>query len=319
MTGRGKRGRGRGAKQRSNNGNLVIRKPRSAAPSEASSRASTPQSTPGKSRVSTRLKGKAKASPAPQPRSGINFAQLADPYYPSDDSEVESEPSSITDLEDEDLDDDFKGESEDEVSDEGDDQKPGFIRRWPSPEIPIIEDEEVTPLELPTSSTDLVIPVKNVMQCMSIYEVLRRFSRLLRLSPFLFEDFCAALVTEEQSVMLTEIHCQMIRAILREEDSNNTIFCPPDLKDSVNVSLFFLDAMSFTECIRAYLDGDKSKEFRAGLPPLEKSSYCETQIEERLQILQTLTDIYLSSNAVREELLKEGNIQYDDHCRNCHR
>ena len=318
MSGRGKRGRGRGSKQRSNNSNLVIRKPRSAAPSEASSRASTPQSTPSKARVSTRLKNKTKPSPAP-PKTGINFAQLADPYY-SDESENETVTSSVSELDDDDdLDDDFKGESDDAVSDYGDGDKPGFIRRWPSPEIPVIDDEEITPLQLPASSTDLVIPVQNVMQCMSVYEVLRRFSKLLRLSPFLFEDFCAALVTEEQSVMLTEIHCQLLRAILREEDSNNTIFCPPDLKDSVNVSLFFLDPMTAQECIRAYLDGDKSLEFRAGIAPLEKGSYCSTTLEERLQILQTMTDIYLSSNNVREELLKEGNIQYDDHCRNCHR
>lgn len=313
MSARGKRGRGRGRGQRSGNP-LTIRKPRSVAPSEAGSRSSTPLSTPSsKSRVSQRLRGKNR------PRDGIPAqSHYASSIPHNHDIEMlsDSEADSINSLSP--FDDDFKTLSDDSWSEDETNKDRTFTRRWPSPEIPEV-DEDTPTLEIPSTSTDLVIPPNILMQCLGVYEVLRKFCKLLRISPFLFEDFCAALVTEEQCVMLTEIHCQLLRAILREEDANNTIFSAPDLKDSVNISLFFLDAMTFSECVRAYLDGDKSPEFRAALPAFEKGSYCSTSLEERLSILQTLTDLYLSSNAVREDLLSEGNIHYDDHCRNCHR
>ena len=48
----------------------------------------------------------------------------------------------------------------------------------------------------------------HVMSAMSVYEVLRHFRSIIRLSPFRFEDFCMALQSEEQSSLLSEVNKQ---------------------------------------------------------------------------------------------------------------
>ncbi|KAL3875950.1 hypothetical protein ACJMK2_033849 [Sinanodonta woodiana] len=192
------------------------------------------------------------------------------------------------------------------------------FRRPKSPEIP--DDREVLPLILPPSSNDLIIPTEHIMQCLGLYEVLRHFRVIVRLSPYTFEDFCAALLSDEQSALLSEIHIQILKAILREEENNNSAFGPSDLKDSINVSVFFIDSMSWPEVARAYLDSDRhGKDFSEALNVLQMPEYPFVSITDRLKVLQTLSDLFLGTNRVREEIVNEGNIQYDDHCRACHK
>ena len=197
-----------------------------------------------------------------------------------------------------------------------------FPRRPKSPEY-MIDDAEVPTLILPESSTDLLVESNDLMSALQVYEVLRRFRSIVRLSPFRFEDFCAALTAsagDDQSNLIVDIHVALIRALLREDDGNNTTFGPQDTKDSITVAMHFVDAMTWYECIRAYLDSDPdSVEFRSALPLLNRTSYASVTVTERLLLLRTLTDLFLATNRVREELTSEGNIQYDDHCRACHR
>lgn len=197
-----------------------------------------------------------------------------------------------------------------------------FPRRPKSPEY-MIDDAEVPTLILPESSTDLLVESNDLMSALQVYEVLRRFRSIVRLSPFRFEDFCAALTAsagDDQSNLIVDIHVALIRALLREDDGNNTTFGPQDTKDSITVSMHFVDAMTWYECIRAYLDSDPdSVEFRSAMPLLSRTSYASVTVAERLMLLRTLTDLFLATNRIREELTSEGNIQYDDHCRACHR
>lgn len=197
-----------------------------------------------------------------------------------------------------------------------------FPRRPKTPEY-MTDDTDVPPLVLPESSTDLLIESNDLMSALQVYEVLRRFRTIVRLSPFRFEDFCAALTAssgDDQSNLIVDIHVALIRALLREDDGNNTTFGPQDTKDSITVAMHFVDAMTWYECIRAYLDSDPdSVEFRSTLPLLSRISYMSVTVSERLLMLRTLTDLFLATNRVREELTSEGNIQYDDHCRACHR
>ncbi|XP_071108199.1 nucleosome-remodeling factor subunit BPTF-like [Haliotis cracherodii] len=192
-----------------------------------------------------------------------------------------------------------------------------FSRRPKSPDIP--DDKEIPPLTLPPSSTDLILSSEYLCQTVGIYEVLRHFRTILRLSPFTFEDYCAALLSDEQCTLIGEIHICLLKALMREEESNSTVFGPHDLKDSINVSLFFIDGMTWSELARAYLDSDRHDEYRSALPPLESCDFPFVPICDKLKVLQTLTDLFLATNKVREEITNEGNIQYDDHCRNCHK
>jgi len=126
------------------------------------------------------------------------------------------------------------------------------------------------------------------------------------LSPFRFEDFCAALVHEEQSYMLAEIHINLLKAILREEDLQQTHYGAIDQKDSINSVLYFMDAITWPEVLRGYIESDKSfdplvlKVFNNG------DEYPFTNIKNRLAVLQFLTDQFITSTPIREDFVHEG-------------
>ncbi|GAB1859808.1 Nucleosome-remodeling factor subunit NURF301 [Camponotus japonicus] len=191
-------------------------------------------------------------------------------------------------------------------------------QRPPSPDPLWLQNRDLPPLVLPKTSDDLLVPKELVMPSLSIYEVLRHFRTLVRLSSFRFEDFCAALICEDQTNLLAEIHIMLIKALLREEDSQQTHFGPLDQKDSVNVSLYFVDSMTWPEVLRSYVESDKSFDQNI-LQILTTTEYPFTAIEDRIKVLQFLTDQFLITNPVREDLLHEGSMHYDDHCRVCHR
>ena len=192
-----------------------------------------------------------------------------------------------------------------------------FFRRPKTPEIP--GERDVPSLVLPTSSTDLLLPIEHLMDCLGIYEVIRHYRVILRLSPYTFEDFCSALMNEEMSTLLTETHIQLLKSLLREEEGNNTTFGPTDNKDSINISLFFLDSLTWAEPVRAFLESDNAPENKFALQSIENPSYPFVSLGERINVLKVLSDLFLSTNCVREEIMNEGNIQYDDHCRACHK
>ena len=188
----------------------------------------------------------------------------------------------------------------------------------PTPEPIWLQDREYPPLELPESSDDLMVPKNLVLKCTSIYEVFRRFRHLVRLSPFRLEDFCAAIMCEEQSSLLSEIHIQLLKAILREEDQQQTHFGPLDQKDSVNISLYLIDNLTWPEVMRCYVESEPSMDQNV-LNVLSNCEYPFVSPDDRLQVLQYLTDQFLVTTTVRDDMLQEGPIHYDDHCRICHR
>lgn len=187
----------------------------------------------------------------------------------------------------------------------------------PRPRSPILEAKDVPPLELPKSSEDLLVATSQLLNVSAIYEVLRNFGTVLRLSPFRFEDFCAALASLEKCPLLAETHIALLKAILREEDTSNTTFGPADVKDSVNSTLYFVDSMTWPEVLRAYCESDP--EYRHVLPLQEGEDYPYQPLESKVKVLQFLVDQFLATNIAREELMWEGVVAYDDHCRVCHR
>lgn len=190
--------------------------------------------------------------------------------------------------------------------------------RQPSPEPLWLQRKDLPLLELPQSSDDLLVSLQYSLKTVAIYEVLRRFKYLVRLSPFRLEDFCAALLSEDQSSLLTEIHIMLMKAILREEDSQTTHFGPLDQKDSVNISLYLIDQITWPDVLRSYVESDASFD-RQVLKVLSSKEYPYTNISDRLIVLQFLTDQFLITTPVRDNMLQEGPIHYDDHCRICHR
>ena len=72
------------------------------------------------------------------------------------------------------------------------------------------------------------------------------------MSPFRIEDFCAALNSEEQSNLLSEVHIALVRGLIRVEEKEGTQFGPMDLKDSMSCVLFFMDSLTWPETMKAY-------------------------------------------------------------------
>ena len=154
-----------------------------------------------------------------------------------------------------------------------------YPSRPPTP-IPVwLQDRNYPALNLPRCSDDLLLPTPYILRAVGIYEVLRHFRTLVRLSPMRFEDFCAALIAEEQSALLAEVHMALLKALIREEDSQQTHFGPLDQKDSINVILYFIDALTWPESLRLYLQSDY--EFRSPLMILNNCNYPFTSLENR--------------------------------------
>ncbi|XP_059804288.1 nucleosome-remodeling factor subunit BPTF isoform X14 [Hypanus sabinus] len=330
-------GRGRGADRRGNHSST-----------EAGGRGSR---TPRGGRTATR--GRARATVHQQhhqqQRQGGRSRRLTVNKVIYDDHESEEEDESLVSEEDEDDDEDERGkEDEDEqdsdyhqASDEEEEEEddddasyctessfrshstysstPGRRRqmRVHRPRSPLFEETDIIPLDIPKCSEDLLVPTEQLMSIIAIYEVLNNFGTVLRLSPFRFEDFCAAVVGQEQCTLIAEMHIALLKAILREEDSSNTTFGPADLKDSINSTLYLIDGMTWPELVRAYCESDP--EYHHVLPYQEKDDYPYGPIENKIKVLQFLVDQFLTTNIAREELMSEGVIQYDDHCRVCHK
>lgn len=191
-------------------------------------------------------------------------------------------------------------------------------KRTPSPDPLWLQARDLPQLMLPESSDDLIIPKQHSLKTASIYEVLRRFKNLVRLTPFRLEDLCAALASEEQSSLLTEVHIMLLKALLREEDSQSTHFGPLDHKDSINISMYLIDQITWPDILKNYLESDNSIDKKI-LNILTEQDYPYANIEDRLTVLQFLTDQFLRTTAVRDDLIREGPIHYDDHCRICHK
>lgn len=176
---------------------------------------------------------------------------------------------------------------------------------------------------LPNSATDLLIEDgKLLMRSLSVYEVLRRFRHIIRLTPFKFEDFLAALSADEQSPLVAEIHIQLLRTLLREDRQQQTWLCPPDLRDAVNIYLQLADHATYPAALRIYLSAD-SKENSVILEKISgskpKNYPLETSSESKLDVLEHLCDQFLLSNLARDEIVNGTNStdKHDSICRLC--
>jgi nucleosome-remodeling factor subunit BPTF len=86
----------------------------------------------------------------------------------------------------------------------------------------------------------------------------------------------------------------------------------------LNITLYLLDTITWPEVLRNYVESDPSFS-RDVLQILSTKEYPYTEIEDRLTVLQFLTDQFLTTTFVRDDMIQEGPIHYDDHCRVCHR
>lgn len=88
--------------------------------------------------------------------------------------------------------------------------------------------------------------------------MLRSYSRTLKLTPFIFEDFCSAMASPENSCILSEIHIALLKACLRADDEDQVHFAANDTNNAVNITFFALDSMTYGEVglSRSFLQSD---------------------------------------------------------------
>jgi len=187
-----------------------------------------------------------------------------------------------------------------------------------------VEDNIVDELVLPPSCNDLMIDTQLSLLAAGVYEGLRCFLKPQRLSPFRFEDFCAAVNSSEHSNMLDEIHISLLRVLLRNDDTAGTVFASPEAKDSVAIAVWcgMHDSLSWYESIRLYL---ASFSHSAALSTVvvtlgQCSQYTGLSVQDRLTLLQTLVDLFLLTESARDFMAAFGSeILHEDQCRYCHR
>lgn len=175
--------------------------------------------------------------------------------------------------------------------------------------------------QLPDSAVDLLIKDgKLLMRTVTIYEIFKRFSHIIRLTTFRYEDFSAALLAQEQSPLLAEIHIQLLRTLIREDRQQQTWLGPPDIRDSVNIYLQLADHITWPAALRIYLsaDPDQNSHIIEKLSNECKSYPIDVDIEVRLIVLEHLCDQFLLSNLARDEVVNGSNlIKHDTTCRSC--
>lgn len=128
----------------------------------------------------------------------------------------------------------FKEPSDDEALEGGSGADSGSDREdGPEPEPePIESDVDVTVysppaaaalpemVELRAAAGDkpaLTVPSSALGDLMAAYAILRSFSWQLRLSPFTFEDFCAAMCSTQPTLLVDETHVCVLRALTADE------------------------------------------------------------------------------------------------------
>ena len=333
MRGRG-RGRGRGRPARPQfhtrseliNKNIFIKKPTYLREKDGS-RASTPggagqqdseDNVPSRSRSSSVTRSSLGTTPRKKlkkPKTGASTsADTTHEYYYGSDFENLSDLEEVDGAEDdsEDSESDRSVYDADELVSESELSLPSSagagqdyvaVSRPPTP-VPVwLQDREIPELVLPPSSEDLLIPREHILQTCAVYEVLRHFRTQIFLSPFTLEDFGAALLAEQQSKLLSEVHFQMLRLILRESEKEQVHFGPQDHKDSINSVLYLCDIVTWPETLRVYLHTweGSGENVREVLQILDNNEYPFVPFEDRLKVLQVLVDMVLVTPIIRNE------------------
>lgn len=239
----------------------------------------------------------------------------------SDDEYYDEEPVNQDEVEDTDseeennYDDDLEDESETEEEDfEEDNKRPTRPARENA--LIFLDDTELPELVLPASSEDLLILNKELIRSLSIYEILRHFFNTLRLTPFRFEDFCVALLINEQTYLLSEIHIQLLKALIHEDDLIGTQHGPQEVRDSINIYLYLLDQITWPEVLRIYLSSDMKKNGKI-INECLNDNYPFTTLEKKLTLLEYLCDEFLNTQIVRDMINYEGRTEHEEFCRVC--
>ncbi|WKX92985.1 hypothetical protein Q1695_010758 [Nippostrongylus brasiliensis] len=186
--------------------------------------------------------------------------------------------------------------------------------RLPWVELP---STEIPPLFLPESSNDIPVPKEYLLDTVELYELLRSYWRTLRLTPFLFEDFCAALLSSDNSRLLSEIHIVLLRICFKNDDEEQVHFSGNETNNAYNIVTACLEPMTYAEVLRQYLSSDSTVPVEV-LEAINAPNYPFVDFSARLVLITFLSSRFLYSNEYKRIVVATGGrIEHEESCRSC--
>lgn len=177
-----------------------------------------------------------------------------------------------------------------------------------------IEDEI---FNLPTSANDLSVTPKQALHLATIYEFLRHFSSILRLSPFYFEHFCTCLIQsiDINNILYSQIHICLLRLLIKQDDDDGITYASEtDIKGIIDLSFVTMDYITWPYILQIYVTSHPQlKNFTS----IVKDYPLNVTIQDKIDLLSALCDVALTTKTIRREFDDTKPKQHDDNCRKC--
>jgi hypothetical protein len=176
-------------------------------------------------------------------------------------------------------------------------------------------DDEI--FNLPISSNDLSVTPQQALHLATIYEFLRHFSPILRLSPFLFEHFCTSIIQsiDINNKLFSQIHICLIRLLIKQDDDDGITYASEtDIKGIIDLSFVTMDYITWPYILQLYVISHPQLKI---LSNIIKEYPFNTTIEEKIDVLLALCDVVVTTKTIRREFDDTKPKQHDDNCRQC--
>lgn len=200
---------------------------------------------------------------------------------------------------------------EGEEEEEEDDQRSSSIDYYHNDNL----DNEI--FNLPISSNDLSVTPQQALHLATIYEFLRHFSPILRLSPFLFEHFCTSIIQsiDINNKLFSQIHICLLRLLLKQDDDDGITYASEtDIKGIIDLSFVTIDYITWPYILQLYVTSHPQLKYYS---IIIKEYPFQTTIDNKIDILLALCDVALTTKTIRREFDDTKPKQHDDNCRQC--
>ena len=177
------------------------------------------------------------------------------------------------------------------------------------------DDDEI--FNLPSSANDLAVTPQQALHLATIYEFLRHFSPILRLSPFLFEHFCTSIIQsiDINNKLFSQIHICLLRLLIKQDDDDGITYASEtDIKGIIDLSFVTMDYITWPYILQLYVNSHPQLKI---LSSIIKEYPFNTNIEEKIDVLLALCDVVLTTKTIRREFDDTKPKQHDDNCRQC--
>ncbi|CAF3929520.1 unnamed protein product [Adineta steineri] len=179
------------------------------------------------------------------------------------------------------------------------------------------DDEEDEIFNLPISSNDLSVAPQQALHLATIYEFLRHFSPILRLSPFLFEHFCTSIIQsiDINNILFSQIHICLLRLLIKQDDDDGITYASEtDIKGIIDLSFVTMDYITWPYILQLYITSHPQLKM---LTTIIKEYPFNTTIEDKIEVLLALCNVALTTKTIRREFDDTKPKQHDDNCRQC--